>query len=167
MPPRPRTGIQSRTAIQRAHNLVSQDPATIKQVWDELCQEYLDAFRSQSTHETFPCWILGNIPHAAIQQMIDVVYDKGARKIEPYAPNLLKRFGVPQWQFVLFFGRLPQTKVRLLTRIAKRQDITFDRLYAELRSRYERLPNGPFDFTTSDFKSCGRLTSRYKLSVHI
>jgi hypothetical protein len=163
MPPRPRTGIQPPTAIQKAHNLVSQDSATIKQVWDELCQEYREAFRIHSTLETFPYWILHNIPHAAIQQMINVVYDKGARKIEVYAPTLLKRFGVPQWQFVLFFGRLPQTKIRLLSLIAKRQDITFDSLYGELRevrSRNEILPNGPFDFTTSDFRSCGRLTSR-------
>ncbi|PMD46845.1 hypothetical protein L207DRAFT_562079 [Hyaloscypha variabilis F] len=168
MPPRTRTGIRPPTTsaingientIQKTHDLVaSTDPASIKQLWKELCQKYLDARRIGLTQETFPYWILHNIPDEAIQQMIDVVYGKGARKIESYAPALCKRFGRPQWQFVLFFGHLPQNKVVALNAVTReRTDITFDSLYRELcriRSKKETLPDGPFNFTPAEIKSC-------------
>jgi hypothetical protein len=174
MSPRTRTGIRPPTTstidgientIQKAHDLVaSTDPASIKQLWEELCQKYLDALRIGLIHETFPYWILHKIPHEAIQQMIDAVYGKGARKIESYAPALCKRFGVSQWQFVLFFGHLPQTKVVALNTVTReRTGITFDSLYRELcriRSKKGTLPDGPFDFTPAEIKSCCGLTSR-------
>ena len=151
--------------IQKAHDLVaSTDQASIKQLWEELSQKYLDARRIGLTRETFPYWILHKIPDEAIQQMIDVVYRKGARTIENYAPSLCSRFGVPQWQFVLFFGHLPQNKVVALNTVTKeRTDITFASLYRELcriRSKKETLPDGPFDFTPAEIKSCCGLTSR-------
>lgn len=121
-------------AIQKAHDLVaSTDPASIKQLWEELYQKYLDALRIGLIHETFPYWILHNIPDKAIQRMIDAVYKSRARKIEAYAPALCRQFGVPQWQFVLFFGVLHQRKILALRNVTKeRTDITFDSLYREL-----------------------------------
>ena len=174
MPPRTRTGIRPPTTsalngientIQKTHDLVaSTDPESIKQLWGKLCEKYLDALRIGLTHKTFPYWILDNIPDEAIQRMIDAVYGKGARKIESYAPSFCERFGVPQWQFVLFFGRLPQNKVVALNTVTKeRTDITFDSLYRELcriRSKKETLPDGPFDFTPAEIKSCCGFTSR-------
>jgi hypothetical protein len=154
-------GIQS--SIQKAHDLVSfTDPASIKQLWEELCQKYLDARRIGLTDERFPHWILRNIRHEAIPHMIDVAYEKGARKIESYYPCLLERFGVPQWQFVLFFGRLPQNKVRALNNATKDvPNITFEGLYRELcriRSKKGALPVGPFDFTLAEIKDCCEFT---------
>ena len=174
MPPRTRTRIRRSTTsttdeientIQKTYDLVpSTNPVSLKKLWEELCQKYLDSLRIGLTNETFPYWILHTIPHGAIQQMIDAVYGTGARKIESYAPALCRRFGVPQWQFVLFFGHLPQNKVIALNNVTReRTEITFDSLYRELcriRSKKETLPDGPFDFTPSEIKSCCRLTSR-------
>jgi hypothetical protein len=170
-----RTGIRSpststingiENTIQKAHDLVaSTDPTSIKQLWEDLREKYLEALRIGLTHETFPYWILQNIPDEAIERMIDTVYGKGARMIVPYGPVLLDRFGVPQWQFVLFLGRLPQNKVVALNAVTKDlADTTFDDLYRELcriRSQKETLPDGPFDFTPSEIKSCCRLTFIY------
>jgi len=109
MPPRHRTGIQPvatdfasapfgiEDAIQRANDLVpsSTDPTSIKGLWEVLYQKYAHDRRTGITHESFPFWILRNIPENAIERMIDVVYAKNSRKIQSYAPGLLDKFDVP------------------------------------------------------------------------
>ena len=156
-------GIES--TIQKADNLqASTDPASIEQLWEEVCQKYSNARHTGLTDQTFPYWILSNIPYKAIEQMIDVVYENNARMLATYFPALSSRFHVPPWQFGLFFGRLSQNKLRALNAATRDQtDITIDSLYHELcriRSRKKILPDGPVDFRMFEIRSCCRSPSR-------
>ncbi|KJR89804.1 uncharacterized protein SPSK_06353 [Sporothrix schenckii 1099-18] len=152
--------IEPQTAIQEASDLASHDPDIVKKCWDNLGTAYRKASKAGDTLPSFPRWVLNNVPDAAIEQMMNVVCGKGARKIESYGPGLVERFGVPQWQFVLFLGPLPQNKVTLLNRIGKRRGLTFDGLFEELcaercRDGWE-LPKGPFNFSPRELKCCVR-----------
>lgn len=167
MSPSTRRGIrrpEAANAIQKAEHLVAfADTESIIRIWEDLCQLHDSELRDGETHETFPNWILHQISPKAIPQLIQAVYSNSTKNIKSYAPSLCKRFDTPDWKFVLFFGKLSQTKVVALNNLkTARPDITFENLYRELchiRSQQQSLPYGPFNFHLREIKSCSRSKS--------
>jgi hypothetical protein len=154
--------------VQKAHEVVAAT-RSIKTLWHDLCQFYHFKVRNGHMLKEFPYWILDEVPHELIPQMLELEYGvKGAKAIVFYGPRLEEHYKVPLWQFVLFFGSLTQPKVAALNKIPKnRRGLNFDSLYRELKHiRSKRVPfsDGPLMFGKADFKKCCLSVSRQQTS---
>lgn len=132
----------------------------IQRIWEELRESHRLAAERDKELPQFPYWIMREVPHKNLEQIIDRIYGKDDNAYFKQHPVILTVYGKKKedaWQFYLFFGNLHQKLVKRMKDVAeylkrhpRGENASFDTMYRKVKKirdkgSKKRMPGEPIN----------------------